>query len=123
MDTTSPVLEVCSSIARVSAARIDDFEFSASLPHNQCDGVRRAKYLANTLTVFSPLMIPESKFFNVLRSQEVPPNFIAPELPEQSVLKSVHLDRQPRKRTIKIQKILSDWMLTAKLESRESTSS
>jgi hypothetical protein len=69
--------------------------------------------------IFSPPMIPESQFFNVILIKPLLALPVMLVIFRHAVLKAVQLNGQLRQSTIKIQKILSRRVLTAKFETRK----
>ena len=76
----------------------------------------------DSFPVASPLMIPNSQFFNSLLLQELCSNFIPLALIWKAVHKSIQFDRQFCRRTIKIEKVCCERMLPAKFKTDKSAS-
>ena len=74
-------------------------------------------------SVFSPLVIPKSQFFNVLFLQKCAALLVVLHLLRHTVLKTVKLHIQPGGGAVKIQNINSRWMLSVKFESGEAVAS
>ena len=72
-----------------------------------------------SLTLFSPLAIPETQRFDVLLRQKFFAHGIALQPLRQTVLGTVQFHRQPRRRTIEIQNVITHRMLPAKFETRK----
>ena len=76
-----------------------------------------------SFTILLPLVIPKSQFLNVLFLQKSAARLVVLHLLRQTVLKTVKLHVQPRRRAIEIQKINSRRMLPAKFKSGEAMTS
>ncbi len=70
----------------------------------------------DALRILSPLMIPESQFFNVIFIKPLRARLIMPAIFGHPMLGAIQLNGQLRHGTIKIQKILSRRMLASKFE-------
>ena len=71
------------------------------------------------LAVLPPLTIPETQRLDVLLRQKFRAHGIALQPFRQAVLGTVQLHIQPRRRTIEIQDVIPDRMLSAKFETRK----
>jgi hypothetical protein len=69
--------------------------------------------------IFPPLTIPESQYLNAFPAQIFGPPLIMVTLCRQAVFKPVQFNRQSCKRTIEVQIITNDRVLSAKLEARK----
>ena len=76
----------------------------------------------NSLSVSAPLMIPKPQLFDPLVLQELCSHFIPAALIRKAVDKTIQFDGKSRRRTVKIDKVRGERMLSAKLKTGKSAS-
>jgi hypothetical protein len=95
-----------------------------NLPHDlhtpRAPVQRLPDFQQHPFPIFSPLMIPEAKFLDVLRCEELLALPVLSYLFGQAMLKSVQFNRQPSGRTVGIEEVFPHRMLATEFESGKS---
>jgi hypothetical protein len=70
----------------------------------------------HSVAIVAPLVIPETKFLDALTLKEQLPRFVMLALIWQTVLKTIQLDRQPRRRAVEVEPVSGKRVLSPELE-------